>query len=412
MQRAHRNAARDSESPPDEQESRAMPGTWQARATRWRCHLKRHPGATRPGALARLLCVAALWGCAGWPRSHAPNVVTAPAPSDLERHCAWYGAADGDVLYVGESAFWWAMRQAGGDPRADLVRPGPRRIGRFDLERERWLEPLPAGDPESPSGVWDVHPTGGQVYFTTFFEDAGRVDLATGEIVSFADAGRGLNELAAGPAGQVLVSRYGSGRDSLGNGELLTLAPDGEVVERFHLPPPDGHRVAPKTPAWDPARGQIWTTTDLFPIGEGEIRHDDYRIDRAGGAARRSDHPELQFVAVGPEGRLYRVEADGALWLAVVPPPESAEPERRILLDPDFPSALDFAQDLKLADDGRIVVTRWNGTVHVVDRAGVVSTLALPRLDPDGLYYTAVLHGDRLCATHCADVTVVCVDAP
>ena len=34
------------------------------------------------------------------------------------------------------------------------------------------------------------------------------------------------------------------------------------------------------------------------------------------------------------------------------------------------------------------------------------------RIDPEGLYYTAVLHGDRLCATYCADVTVVCVNAP
>jgi hypothetical protein len=41
-----------------------------------------------------------------------------------------------------------------------------------------------------------------------------------------------------------------------------------------------------------------------------------------------------------------------------------------------------------------------------------VRSVSLPRLDPAGLYYTAVLHGDRLCATYCADVTVVCVDAP
>ena len=31
-----------------------------------------------------------------------------------------------------------------------------------------------------------------------------------------------------------------------------------------------------------------------------------------------------------------------------------------------------------------------------------------------GVYpeHTAVIHGDRLCASYCADVTVVCVDAP
>ena len=339
-------------------------------------------------------------------------MATAPAPSADERYCAWFAAADGDVLYVGESAFWSSMRAAGGDPRADLARPGPRRIGRFDLRRERWLAPLAAGDPRSASGVWDVHPQDGQVYFTTFFDEAGRVDAGSGEVVLFPDAGRALNELAAGPGGRVLASRYGSGQDAVGDGELLTLEPDGEVAERFHLPAPDGYRVAPKTPAWDAARGQLWTTTDLFPIGEGEIRHDAYRVDRRGGAVLRSAQPELQFVAVGPGGRLLRVEADRELWLRIDAPPAAGAGERRVLLDPAFPQDLDFVQDVKTASDGRIVVTRWSGNVHVVDADGGVRSLVLPRLDPEGLYYTGVLRGDRLCVTHCADVTVVCTDAP
>ena len=139
----------------------------------------------------------------------------------------------------------------------------------------------------------------------------------------FPDAGRGLNELAPGPGERVLVSRYGSGLDALGNGELLTLEADGQVAERFHLPAPDGFRVAPKTPAWDPLRKQLWTTTDLFPLADGAIRHDSYRVDREGGAVRRSEHPELQFVAVGADGRVYRAEADGELWLHVQAPPQS-----------------------------------------------------------------------------------------
>jgi hypothetical protein len=353
-----------------------------------------------------------LASCAARPPQRGLHVVSAPAPSHDERYCAWYGAAEGDVLYVGESAFWSTLRDAGGDPRADLARPGPRRIGRFDLRHERWLEPLAVGEPDSPSGIWDVHPQDGEIYFTTFFEDAGRVDPPTGRVVSFPAAGRALNELAPGPDGRVLVSRYGSGLDESGDGELLTLEADGTIAERFALPGPDGYHVAPKTPAWDPLRGQLIATTDLFPVDDGAIRHDAYSLERAGGPVRRSAHPELQFIAVGPDGSVYRAEAEGELWLSMLGPADPPGRERRVLLDRAFPQAADFVQDLQPTADGRVVVTRWSGIVHVVDARGEVATLALPRLDPEGLYYTGVLHGQRLCVTHCADVTVVCVDAP
>ena len=48
----------------------------------------------------------------------------------------------------------------------------------------------------------------------------------------------------------------------------------------------------------------------------------------------------------------------------------------------------------------------------VVNSHGDVRSVALPHLDPAGLYYTGVLHGSRLCSTYCADVTIVCADAP
>ena len=83
-----------------------------------------------------------------------------------------------------------------------------------------------------------------------------------------------------------------------------------------------------------------------------------------------------------------------------------------MLLDSAFPGSVDFVQDIKPAADGRVAVTRWSGNVHVVDPAGGVVTVSLPRLDPNGLYYSGVLHGERLCVTHCADVTVVCTDVP
>jgi hypothetical protein len=45
-----------------------------------------------------------------------------------------------------------------------------------------------------------------------------------------------------------------------------------------------------------------------------------------------------------------------------------------------------------------------------VSRHGEIDLIQLPRPGGDGLYYTGVLAGDRLCATYCAGLTVVCHD--
>jgi hypothetical protein len=350
-------------------------------------------------------------GCTGAQVPRGLSVITAPAPSDTERYCAWYADRSGDVLYVGEAAFWWAMRRSGGDPRGDLGAEGPRRIGRFDLAAERWLPPLDVTREGSRSGVWDVHvDRDGQVWFTSFFEPGGRVDPRSGAVTHLDAAGAGLNELAPGPADRVLASRYGAGGGADG-GELVALDHAGAIASRWPVPAPPGYRVAPKTPAWNSAHQRLVTTTDLIPDAGGEVRHDAYQLEAEGAAWRRRQQPELQFVAADASGTEYRVElhAGGGLWLRRIDPDG---PGRQVLLDPRFPSAHDFAQDLKLGPDGRVVVTRWSGAVHVVDADGAVATLRLPKLDPDGLYYTAVIRGDRLCATWCADVTVVCADAP
>jgi hypothetical protein len=382
--------------------------SWIMRAATRQCRMLRH---LRSRAAAAVLAGVA---CAGSEVPRGLAIVTAPAPSGSERYCAWYADREGDVLYVGEAAFWFAMRAAGGDPAGDLAGEGPRSIGRFDLAAERWLPPLDVTRAGSRSGVWDVHvdPTG-DVWFTSFYEPGGRVDPGSGAVTHFDAAGPGLNELAPGPGDRVLASRYGAGGGA-SDGELLTLDRAGAVASRWPLPAPPGFRVAPKTPAWNPGRGRLIATADLIPVDGGEVRHDAYQLDAEGTAWRRSREPELQFVAVTDDGIEYRVEAHpgGSLWLRRIDPEGAVPAERPVLLDPRFPAAHDFAQDLKLAPDGRVVVTRWSGAVHVVDAAGAVATLRLPRLDPDGLYYTAVLRGDRLCATHCADVTVVCADAP
>ena len=346
------------------------------------------------------------------------SVYHANAPSRDERYCAWYGAQDADgVLYFGEAAFWSAKASSGGDPTADLLRVGPQLVGRFDLAGERWLPPLEVGEPESRSGVWDVLVgEDGEIYFTTFFEEAGSVSPATGRVRRLA-LGRALNELAPGPDGTVLATRYGTGTADGGNGDVIAFDRAGHIVRRWLLAAPPGHRVAPKTPLWDGLRRVLWVTADHLPVTSADgtdtrPRHEAIAIGEDGEAHLLPERPELLFAAKGEDGTIYRAESDAhALWLSVIPPPERGEP-RRVPLDDAFAPELDFAQDIQVAADGRVAVTRWSGIVHVLHPDGRVRSTALPRLDPARLYYTAVLHGDRLCATYCADVTVVCVDAP
>jgi hypothetical protein len=41
-----------------------------------------------------------------------------------------------------------------------------------------------------------------------------------------------------------------------------------------------------------------------------------------------------------------------------------------------------------------------------------VRTTRLPQLADSGLYYSAIAEGDRIYATYCSDVNVVCRDIP
>ena len=199
--------------------------------------------------------------------AHAPD-------GGAERSCAWFGDVRGPVLYFGVSAFWSALRASGGDPTADLRAPGPRWIGRFDLAGERFLPPLELRPGGAATGVWDVlaHPNG-RVYFTTYFDLAGSVDPTSGEVQEFPGAGLGLNELALGADGRILVTRYGFGADS--RGALVVLSERGEVLEEHELPSPPGTRLLAKSLAFDPLRREVWVNTDLIPLdGAGAVRHD------------------------------------------------------------------------------------------------------------------------------------------
>jgi len=363
-------------------------------------------------ALACLLVV----GCAHpkGPGSNARIYVEEP-PSPVERYCAWYGDARDDVLYFGMAAFWSAMRSHGNDPMADLLEPGPVAIGRFDLRRERMLAPLDVGVDGDRSGVWDVlaHPNG-RVYFTTFYEAAGYADPASGRSVRFASLGAGLNELALGPDGSLLASRYGSGFAREGNGSIVSFDLDGALLAEFPLQAPDGYQVAPKTVAFDPTRRRIWVTTDLLPIASGSRpRHDTVVLSERGKELRRISEPEIQFVAFAADGTGYRAEVEGRrLWLRISTPGDDPDGGQRILLDGSFAAALDNVQDIELAADGRAVVTRWSGWIHVIDSPSEVHSTRLPQFEDDGLYYSAVAEGDRICATYCAGASVVCGNIP
>lgn len=341
-----------------------------------------------------------------------------PPAEPSESSCAWYGDADGKTLYFGQSAFWSAFRASGGDPTADLRVTGPRRIGRFDLIRRRALPPIELG--RSPSGTWDVliHPQG-RVFFTTFFDAAGAVDPRTSRVEIFREAGVGLNELALGPDGSVLATRYGGAGGA--DGTIAWLDATGGLLRDLPVSPVPGFVVAPKSLAFDAARRLIWFNTDLVPTDARDpfspgVAHDARAIDLEGRERFRFADPEVQFVTFGADGTGYFAEASShRLWLRILPPgsgPIDPGTGQTIGLDEAFPRAVDFVQDARVDAVGRVVLTRWSGRVHVVAPPDRVASIDLPRPDPGGLYYTAVLADGGVCATSCAAVEVVCADAP
>ncbi len=351
------------------------------------------------------------WAALG-PRARVA-VLRAPDPSSQERYCAWYGDASGRMFYFGLAPFWWALRKADGDPRADLALPGPQQLGRFDLERRVFLPPLEVGPRDARGGVWDVlvHPDG-RVFFTTFFDDAGSVDPRSGEVKRF--PGVGLNELALGEGGSVLATRYGGG--PTGQGSLVVLAPDGSVRAEHPLEAPEGFRVSPKSVARDPVRGEIWITTDLLEIDGPGVGHDARLLGPDGAERLRVADPEIQFVAFGADGTGWFAEREGgALWLRQRPagPAGDADPlgGHRLLLDAAFAAGFDFVQELRAVEGGGALLTRWSGRLHRVEADGSVRDLTLPPAGA-GLYYTGVLYDGRVCATLCDAVEVVCRELP
>ena len=284
---------------------------------------------------------------------------------------------------------------------------------RVDLKRLAFAEPLVVGGPDARPGVWDVlaHPNG-RVYFTTYFESAGYVEPASGQVRRFEGAGLGLNELYLGEDGVILASRYGESAG--GQGSVVVLDAEGAVLAEHPLEAPEGYQVAPKSLAFDPLRREIWVNADLLPKApeQGEVRYDTRVLGPGGEERIRFERPEVQFMTFGPDGTGYFAEVAGPLLNLRIRSPERAGAAiftgRIVPLDDDFPGDQDFVQDLRVDAKGRVIVTRWSGRIHLVSRSGAVDLIQLPRAGGKGLYYTGVAAGDRICATYCDEVTVVC----
>jgi len=273
------------------------------------------------------------------------------------------------------------------------------------------LDPLEVAE-KAPSGTWDVlaHPNG-RIYFTSFFEPAGWIDPASGEIGSLTELGNGLNELTLGPDGSIFATRYASSQSSDDGGAVVQFDPSGRLIAEYRLQSPPGYYAAAKSIAWDPVRRRLWVNTDLQPKGKNPVRYDARVLDEQGHEFLRYDTPWLHFMSFGPDGTGYFAEVVGRVLQLRIVPPDFEDPNplagRVVMLDADFPFG-DAVQYIRGDTKGRVVVTRWSGHIHVVGSGDRVETLVLPRSDPAGLYYTGELTDGRVCVTYCADVNVVC----
>jgi hypothetical protein len=228
----------------------------------------------------------------------------------------------------------------------------------------------------------------------------------------------------------ILATRYAQA--SAGGGALVLLDSTGRAVRHLRLPQTPDSALAGKTPAWDPVGDEYWVTTDLLHAPRAQTRdgadprhpHPMLVLDPEGRIAARYDAPgeEYQFVRFAADGTGWFARVSGSgqsrrrLELLRLPPdarPRRPEAATTVLLDEGFVLNEDFAQDIQLTDDGRAIVTRWSGLVHVVDAVGGVRTARMPSQDEWSLYYTAVLASESVvCATLCADVQVVCTELP
>jgi len=296
-----------------------------------------------------------------------------------ERYSAWFADERDGIVYFGLSPFWTAL-WASDDASADLRVSGAHLIGRFELASESFLPPLVAREaaPDVRSSVWDVlaHPNG-WIYYTTFFEEMGRVRPDTGEVEYFPELGRGLNELALGPEGRIYVTRYGSGVDGpqrAADGAIVVVSEDGRKLRETTLHARDGAVTAVKSVAVDPRSGRVFVNTDVLRE-QADVAFARFVLDANLAIVEGpSFGPELQFVAFASDGRMVAVEDDGGeLRLAL----RGAERASATLdLGPREPA--DFAQDIHFSEDGSAAIAFWSGRIELVrERDGALEHAGL-----------------------------------
>lgn len=332
----------------------------------------------RAGALCLLIA-----GCASAPPpSLEPAVFRGPEVSEgFARYSAWFADERDGVVYFGLSDFWSAF-WATGDPLAELRDPGAQLIGRFDLSSESFKTPLVVrrSGPEVRASVWDVlaHPNG-WVYYTTFYEEMGRVNPKTGEVERFSELGRGLNELALGPQGRIYATRYGSGLDSPnGNtdGALVLMSEAGLKLRELRLHARDGAVTAAKSVAVDPRSGHVFVNADVIRPG-AEVEFARFELDASLSLVHGSvGETELLFIAFTDGGRGISVEDEGGRLRLTIR--DFARAPTSLDLGPR--AVQDFAQDIHFAPDGTAAIAFWSGRIELVRERG--DRVEGARIDP------------------------------
>lgn len=327
-----------------------------------------------------------------------------------ELYSAWFGSARDGILYFGLSPFWQRMREADGDPTAELRESGSLLIGRFDLTQRRFLEPLVAAPGSHPESTWDVlaH-SNGRIYFTTFFGAMGSVAADGSDAQLYPSLGHGLNELYEAPNGAIFVTRYAGQGGPQAPGTVLVVDPRGRRIEEWQLEALPGTRLSPKSIAVDPFNAEVWINTDTFGVDPaGAVLHETLRISAEGNVLERWQDPELMMVSFDALGvGWFAKRQDGRLQLRRNVDRNAGPDEVSIDLGPI--GASDFVQDISFATTGETVLTRWSGRIHIVAPSGARRIVDLTpegedcnRTGGPGLHYTAVLWESALFVSrHC-----------
>jgi len=361
-------------------------------------------------SIAALALLLALCACTG-PKLFRTDVVGFGS----ERYSAWFGDERDGVIYFGLSPFWTALR-AHGDPTADLDEPSAHLIGRFDTQRDKFLPPLVATQPgpDSRSSVWDVlaHPNG-WVYYTTYFEEMGRVRPGMGDVEYFKALGTGLNEIALGPDQNLYLTRYSGNAHTKAShdGSVVEISPDGTLLREQKLSARADAVTAPKSLAVDPLSGEVWVNADV--IGrDGVISFASFHLaPDLSVLETTAGTPELLFVSFDRDGRGFFVEdLSGELRLRVV---RAGKPLGELDLGPRAPA--DFAQDIHFAANGAAAIAFWSGRVELVRQtASGFEHVALHLDKPpecagpgqNAVFYSAFIEARSLYATLYCDAAI------